>query len=64
MVLVNFSSFDLDLVRFLGSAITVFLAALVLQRLAAPQVLLALARREARVALRNPSTGREVAPLR
>ena len=49
MVLVDFSSFDTDLVRFLGAAITVFLGALVLQRAIAPQVLVAMAKREPRL---------------
>jgi hypothetical protein len=46
MTLLIFSIFETDLVRFLGSAITSFLAALVLQRAIAPQVLLALANRD------------------
>ena len=45
-----FIFFESDLVRFVGSAITVFLACLVLQRAVAPQVLLALARRVAKPA--------------
>jgi len=46
MVLVNFAIFETDLVRFLGSAITICLAGIVLQRAVAPQVLLALANRD------------------
>jgi hypothetical protein len=49
MMLVPFTLFETDLVRFLGSAVTIFLAALVLQRALAPQLLLAVARRESRV---------------
>jgi hypothetical protein len=46
MTLLIFSIFETDLVRFLGSAITFFFASLLLQRAAAPQVLLALANRD------------------
>jgi hypothetical protein len=47
MAMLLFIFFESDLVRFLGSAITVFAACLVLQRLVAPQVLVALAHRYA-----------------
>jgi hypothetical protein len=49
MALLVFGVFETDLVRFLGSAITYFLAAFVLQRAVAPQVLMALTNREARM---------------
>ncbi len=45
MAMLPFIFFDFDLVRFLGSALTVFISCLVLQRLVAPQILLAIARR-------------------
>jgi hypothetical protein len=48
MALLPFGLFETDLVRFMGSAITVFLGALILQRGIGPQILLAVARREAR----------------
>jgi hypothetical protein len=48
--MLTFLFFESDLVRFLGSALTVFAACLFLQRVIAPQVLLALVRRETRAA--------------
>lgn len=48
MLMVAFTAFETDLVRFLGSIVTIFAACLVLQRLVAPQVLLTLSARMAR----------------
>ena len=50
MAMLPFSFFESDLVRFLGSAVTVFAACLVLQRLVAPPVLSLLTRRQATAA--------------
>ena len=49
MAMVDFSIFETDLVRYLGSTLTAFAASLILQRVVAPQVLLALAPRTSRL---------------
>ena len=49
MAMLLFIFFESDLVRFLGSAITVFLACVLLQRMVAPQVLIALIARVPKV---------------
>jgi hypothetical protein len=48
-LVLQFAIFETDLVRFIGSTITVFLACLILQRMVAPQVLLALIARVPKV---------------
>jgi hypothetical protein len=48
MSMLLFIFFESDLVRFLGSALTVFVACLFLQRMVAPQVLIALIARAPR----------------
>ncbi len=48
-LMLQFAIFESDLVRLLGSVLTVFAACLVLQRLVAPQVLLALIARVPKV---------------
>jgi hypothetical protein len=64
MVLVDFTVFETDLVRFIGSAITLFAAAIVVQRLAAPQLLLALTDLESQLSSRSLHAGRALAPFR
>lgn len=59
--LIPFTLFETDLVRFLGSAITVFLGVVVLQRLVAPQALLAVAQYDARFGSGKSSAGRALA---